>query len=217
MVGQSLGLSCSPQRSHGSPSGLHLYYRGTQGQITLLSVGESGEVKVDPDHRGRLQLHGGLSSLQVNVTISDLQQRDAGLYLWELIYREENGSDQLLTAQRVFLLVEGTGGSCLCSQSYPLLLWTIVVAAGLLLLMLSWLAIDKCVKRKPHHRLQPHTPIYEEMSRKQQQCGRAASAQKPHKASSHLEEVHFPVYANPNIRQQQDNYYACPRQLALRA
>lgn len=37
-----------------------------------------------------------------------------------------------------------------------------------------------------------------------------------HDAPSHLEEANFPVYANPNIRQPQDNYYACPRQLALR-
>lgn len=52
------------------------------------------------------------------------------------------------------------------------------------------------------------------MTRKQQSTG---NPQNNHEAASHLEEVNFPVYANPNIRQPQDNYYACPRQLALRA
>ncbi|XP_023137519.2 cd7 antigen-like [Amphiprion ocellaris] len=209
--GQSLVLSCSPQKNHGSPSGLHLYHRWAQSQTTLLSLSEAGEVRVDPEVRTRLQLRGGLDSL--NVTISQVQLSDTGLYMWELSYREENSSDQsILSTQRVFLLVEGR--SCWCSQSYPPLLWTIFTAAGLLLVTLSWLAIDKCVKTRPRHRPQPHVPIYEEMSRKQQRPG---SPQNNQEAPSHLEEVSFPVYANPNIRQPQDNYYACPRQLALRA
>lgn len=70
------------------------------------------------------------------------------------------------------------------------------------------------MKVRRHHRGQPPVPIYEEMTEKQQGAG---SPQNNHEAPSHLEEVNFPVYANPNIRQPQDNYYACPRQLALRA
>lgn len=107
---QSLELSCSPQQEHGSLTGLHLYRRRPQSQTTLLSMVEGGELRVDPEHRGRLQLRGGLFSLQVNVTISNLQPGDTGLYIWELSYREENSSDQIiLSAQKVFLLVEGTG------------------------------------------------------------------------------------------------------------
>ncbi len=52
------------------------------------------------------------------------------------------------------------------------------------------------------------------MTRKQQSAGISQNNQED---PSHLEEVNFPVYANPNIRQPQDNYYACPRQLDLRA
>lgn len=70
------------------------------------------------------------------------------------------------------------------------------------------------MKVRHHHRPQPPVPIYEEMTRKQQSAG---IPQNNHEAPSHLEEVSFAVYANPNIRQPQDNYYACPRQLALRA
>ncbi|XP_008286294.1 uncharacterized protein LOC103361863 isoform X2 [Stegastes partitus] len=210
--GQSLVLSCSPQKDHGSPSGLQLYHHGAQSQTTLLSLSEAGEVRVDPEIRTRLQLCGGLDSPKANMTISDLQQSDTGLYMWELSYRDVNGSDHIvLGSQKIFLLVEAT--SCRCSQSYPALLWINVTAAGLVL-TLSWLAIRTCATTRPHPRPQPHFPIYEEMSRKQQSPG---SPQNNQEASSHLEEVSFPVYANPNIRPPQDNYYACPRQLALRA
>ncbi|XP_022056931.2 uncharacterized protein LOC110956017 [Acanthochromis polyacanthus] len=210
MEGQTLVLFCSPQKDHGSPSGLHLYHRRAQSQTTLLSLSEAGEVRVDPEVRTRLQLRGGLDAL--NVTISQVQLSDTGLYMWELSYQENSSDQSILSPHKVFLLVEGR--SCRCSQSYPPLLWTIFTAAGLLLVMLSTLAIDKCVKTRPRHRPQPHVPIYEEMSWKQQSPGSPPSSQE---APSHLEEVSFPVYANPNIRQPQDNYYACPRQLALRA
>lgn len=70
------------------------------------------------------------------------------------------------------------------------------------------------VKVRHHLRTQLPVPIYEEMTRKQQSTGLSQNNQE---APLHLEEVNFAVYANANIRQPQDNYYACPRQLALRA
>ncbi|XP_023250959.1 uncharacterized protein LOC111645866 isoform X2 [Seriola lalandi dorsalis] len=192
---QSLELSCSPQQDLGRLMGLHLYHRSSQSQTTLLSIAGDGEHRVNPEHRGRLQLCGRLDSPQVNVTISHLEHSDTGLYMWELSYGEELSPDLVLSAQKVFLLVDGA-------------------AAGLVMLTLGWLAAEKCVKARRHHRPQPPVPIYEEMTRKQQSAG---IPQNNHEAPSHLEEDNFPVYANPNIRQPQDNYYACPRQLALRA
>ncbi|XP_034070921.1 cd7 antigen-like [Gymnodraco acuticeps] len=212
MESQSLELSCSPQLGAGRLTGLHLYHHSAHSQTTLLSLAVGGELRVAPGHRGRLQLLGGLESPQVNVTVSQLQRSDTGLYLWELSYTEDSRLDQiLLSAHQVFLLVEGTGRSCQCSPSYPPLLFTIFTVAGLLLLTISWLAVDKCVKARYHHRPQPPVPIYEEMTRKQQ------SAENNPETPSQREEADYPVYANPNIRQPQDNYYACPRQLALRA
>ncbi|XP_060882699.1 uncharacterized protein LOC132954212 [Labrus mixtus] len=213
---QTLQLSWSPQQDHGLLTGLHLYHRSARSQTTLLSMAEGCELRVDPMLEGRLHLRGGLDSLQVNVTITHLQPADTGLYMWEQSHRKKkNSSEQIISgAQKVFLLVEGTGRSCQCSPSYPPLLFSIFTAVGLLLLILSWLAVEKCVKARPRHRPQPSAPIYEEMTRKQQSAGIAQNNLTP---PSHLEEVNFPVYANPNIRQQQDNYYASPRQLALRA
>lgn len=69
---------------------------------------EGGELRVDPERRERLELRGGLDSLRVNVTLSNLHPSDTGLYMWELSYREENGSDQLiLGSEMMFLLVKG--------------------------------------------------------------------------------------------------------------
>lgn len=104
---QSLELSCSPQQEHGGLTGLHLYHRSVQSQTTLLSMAEDGELRVDPEHRGRLQLCGGLDSLQVNVTVTHLQPSDTGLYIWELTYRDH--PQIILSTEEVFLLVEGTG------------------------------------------------------------------------------------------------------------
>ncbi|KAK5608328.1 hypothetical protein CRENBAI_000637 [Crenichthys baileyi] len=212
---QSLVLSCIPQQEHGRLVGLHLYHRGTQSQTTLLSVAEGTAARVDPERGARLHLSGGLNSQRINVSVSHLHLSDTGLYMWELSYRQKNNSDQIIfCAQKYFLLVEGEGRSCQCSHGYVPLLLTICAAAGLLLLTICLLAMEKCVSLRHHRPPQPHSPIYEEMSRKQQ---RAGNPKINHEASPRPDEVDFPLYTNPNIRQPQDNYYACPRQLALRA
>ncbi|XP_029946075.1 uncharacterized protein LOC115387492 [Salarias fasciatus] len=213
-AGQTLSLSCHLQQDHSRPAALHLYHRDSQSQTTVLSVRGDGDVRVDPGRRARTQLHGGLNSQEVNLTISPLELSDTGLYLLELSYEEDSRSDRVAAcAPQTLLLVEGSGGSCPCSPRYAPLLLTIFSAAGFLLLILVWLAAEKCLKVKQRHRTRPHVPIYEDMNWKQQ---RSESPQNNREGPSHLEEVHFPVYANPH-RQSQDNYYACPRQLALRA
>lgn len=106
--GQSLQLSCSLPEQQGPNTGLHLYHCGGQTQTTLLSMVEGVELKVNPEHQGRLQLHGGLRSPRVNVSISDLQRGDTGLYVWELSFRGMNTSEQVsVSAAKVLLLVEG--------------------------------------------------------------------------------------------------------------
>ncbi|XP_042247943.1 uncharacterized protein LOC121883630 isoform X2 [Thunnus maccoyii] len=213
---QSLELSCSPQQEHGSLTSLHLYHRSAQSQTTLLSMDEGRGLKVHREHEGRLQLSGGLDSLPVNVTISRLKHSDMGLYMWELSYRENSSDQIILYTHKVFLLVQGTSGrTCQCSAGYPPLLLVIFAVVVLLLLTLSWLAIERCVKVRHNHTPQFSAPIYEEMTRKQQQS--TGIPQNNHEAPTHLEEVNFPIYANPSFRQPEDNYYACPRQLALRA
>lgn len=106
--GQALQLSCSLPEQQGRHTGLHLYHRGGQSQTTLLSLVEGVELRVNPEHRARLQLHGGLRSPQVNVSVSDLQRGDTGLYVWELSSTRMNTSEQIsVSAAKVLLLVEG--------------------------------------------------------------------------------------------------------------
>lgn len=107
--GQSLHLSCSLPEQRGRPAGLHLYHCGSQSQTTLLSMVEGAEPKVNPEHRGRLRLHGGLRSPRVNVSVSELQRGDTGLYVWELSSGGGNASEQVsvVGAAKVLLLVEG--------------------------------------------------------------------------------------------------------------
>ncbi|RVE69416.1 hypothetical protein OJAV_G00077760 [Oryzias javanicus] len=209
MEGESVGLSCIPQKDRGSLVGLQLYHHGVQSQTTLLSVTESGRVKVDPELRPRLKLHGTLNSLQINVSISLLQPSDTGVYVWELSYGS-NSSDWRDHSVRTMLLVEGAGKLC---QSYHTLLLTMAAAAGFLLLTLAWIAAEIWVKKYRHSHPKPHSSIYEEMSAKQQSSGTPQNNQEAH---PQLEEASTPVYANTNIRQLQDNYYACPRLPALR-
>ncbi|TNM97302.1 hypothetical protein fugu_015458 [Takifugu bimaculatus] len=213
--GQALQLSCPLGEQQGPPTGLHLYHRGGQTQTTLLSMAEGAEPKVNPQHRGRLQLHGGLRSPQVNVSVSDLQRGDTGLYVWELSSRENSSEEVSVSAAKVLLLVEGRW--CPCSPSYPPLLLTLFVAAGLLLLALCCLALDNRLKVRKYHRPQPPVAIYEEMTSKKQQQQAGEIPPNHPEAPRHLEEVNFPVYANPNIRPPQDNHYACPRRLASNA
>ena len=105
--GQSLQLSCSLSGQQGLLTGLHLYHCGGQTQTTLLSMEEGGEPKVNPEHRARLQLHGGLRSPQVNVSVLDLQRGDTGLYVCELSSRWNTTEQVGVSAAQVLLLVEG--------------------------------------------------------------------------------------------------------------
>lgn len=110
MENQALELSYSPQRDDCSLMGLRLYHRVPQNQTTLLSMEWGGKLRVNPEHRGRLQVCGGLSSPWVNVTLSNVQLGDAGFYMWELSCEICNSAEHIL-AQKVFLLVERTGTS----------------------------------------------------------------------------------------------------------
>lgn len=105
--GQSLQLSCPlGGEQRGGHAGLRLYHRAGQTQTTLLAVAEGVAPKVNPEHRGRLRLRGGLRSPQVNVSVSDLRRGDTGLYVCELSYRGRNTSEQVSVTE-VLLLVEG--------------------------------------------------------------------------------------------------------------
>ncbi|XP_077475761.1 uncharacterized protein LOC144088904 [Stigmatopora argus] len=208
---QTLELSCPPPEDHGGPTSIRLYHRRGPSQTTLLSLdpGLHGELRLDPDYERRLRLSGVGGASGVKVTLAQLQPGDSGLYACE---KRDNGSRHIALTRQVFLLVASPVKPCQCSSSYPLLLKTIISTIGLLLITLLGLATQECVKvwRRP-----PTGPaavqIYEEMTRKQQ------NADVPRDRQEALEEVFSPLYAKTVVRQTQDNTYACPRQITLRA
>ncbi|KAK7940274.1 hypothetical protein WMY93_003600 [Mugilogobius chulae] len=191
---QSVELLC-PIPEQSSLSHLHLYHRDIQSQSTLLSLSWGDSPRVSPKHR-------------VNVTLENLESGDTGLYMWEMT--ENNSSERSVCEQKIFLWVESSEKQCTCSSLYPRLLFTICAAAGLILFIICGLGLAQCVKSNQHRTPRPSAPIYVEMSRKEQTLSQNISER-----ASHLEEAPFPVYANPNYRQLQDNYYACPRQLKM--
>ncbi|XP_077591000.1 uncharacterized protein LOC144208841 isoform X2 [Stigmatopora nigra] len=186
---QSLELWCPPPEDHGTPTGIRLYHRRGPSQTTLLSLdpGLHGELKLDPDYERRLRLSGVGGASGVKVTLTYLQPGDSGLYACE---KRDNGSRHIALTRQVFLLVDNP---------------------GLLLITLLGLATQECVKMRRRPPIGPAAvDIYEEMTRKQQ------SADVPRNGQETLEEVSSPLYANTVVRQTQDNYYACPRQITLR-
>ncbi|CAL8284660.1 unnamed protein product [Boreogadus saida] len=218
--GQSADFSCPPEGPASSLKGFKLsrLYPGVPAQqTTLLSVWADSSPSLELDLRlwGRLVVaSGGLGAWGVNLTLTDLQPSDTGLYNLELTSSSTaNGSDRsLLTCPQVLLLVEGTDRQChQCSSKYTSLLYSIFAATVLLLLMSTWLARKRWMRARCRQKPPPPHPIYEEMNSKSERRG-AGSPQNITTSTSHMETA-FPVYSNLGIRQAEDNYYACPRQI----
>nr|XP_057906373.1 uncharacterized protein LOC131103819 [Doryrhamphus excisus] len=216
---QSLELSC--HGDHRGLTSLHLYHSRGHTQTTLLSMlprgggRESDELRLDPYNKWRLQVSGGWNTSQVKVMLLRLKPGDSGLYVCQRFYREKTSQHNSFTTQQLFLLVNGSGRNCQCSSSYPPLLVAIFSVTCFLLIVVVWLAIKKCVETRRHPSAPAAFPVYEEMARKQQHSEIIPPYQQ--EVPSHLEEVTSPLYANAPIKQPQDNCYACPRHIALRA
>ncbi|XP_054614580.1 uncharacterized protein LOC129170721 [Dunckerocampus dactyliophorus] len=210
---QSLELSC--HRDDSGLTSLHLYHSRGHTQTTLLSMlphgSGSDELRLDQKNKWRLRVSGGRNTSQVKVMLLHLKPADSGLYVCEHIYRENSS----FTTQQLFLLVNDSGRNCQCSSDYPPLLLAIFSVTCFLLIVLVCLAVEKCVKTRRHPSAPAAVPVYEEMTRKQQHS--EIILPNKQEVPSHLEEVTSPLYANAPIKQPQDNFYACPRHIALRA
>ncbi|KAM9785038.1 uncharacterized protein LOC133170538 [Syngnathus typhle] len=197
---QSVELSCPLQQECGKLTTLHLYHRRGSAQRTLLSLGPG--VKVDPGYKSRLNLSGGCNSSALKVNLSHLKQSDSGMYVCE-------NPDDGLSATQLFLLVKASE-SC-CSSLCPPLLMAIFSATVLIFILLLCFALRDCVKAdRPPPTGPAAVPIYEEMSRKEENSGVP-----PNNALE--EELTSPLHANTLLRQSEENYYACPRHIKLKA
>ncbi|XP_049601263.1 uncharacterized protein [Syngnathus scovelli] len=201
---RSLELSCPLQQERGNLTTLHLYHRRGSAQRTLLSLGPGDQLILDPDYKSRLNVSGGCNSSALKVTLSHLEQSDSGMYVCENL-------DEGLSANQLFLLVEASG--CQCSPSYAPLLIAIFSTTVFIFILLLWLALGDCVKSDcPPPTGPAAVPTYEEMSRKEENSGVP-----PNNQEALEEELTSPLYANTLLRQSQENYYACPRHIKLKA
>lgn len=79
----------------------------TKREVIVLS---GDDTKESPSYAGRVQPRGNLASLPVNVTISQLQHTDTGLYTSTFIYKDSTGADKDIKGHtQLFLYVKVAG------------------------------------------------------------------------------------------------------------
>ncbi|KAJ8363495.1 hypothetical protein SKAU_G00123260 [Synaphobranchus kaupii] len=194
--------------------GLYLKRKCVEPAREVMFFSASG-LAVSPEDKERIHVQGDMSTKTLNVTISQLQLRDSGVFYCEFVYAGQP-LDRFIPGKEDFILFVETrhayeGLQCNCS-SYPPLLYAISVAVVLLLCLLLGLAASHCGKACKRSRPQTLVPIYEEMT-----GGQLASRKRPHchLDTLHQEEADGSVYINPQLRHQQENQYVNPREKQL--
>uniref|UniRef100_A0A0E9X504 Ig-like domain-containing protein n=1 Tax=Anguilla anguilla TaxID=7936 RepID=A0A0E9X504_ANGAN len=169
LEGESALFVCASEETGSHPIGLYLKRECTGPEREVMFFSESGP-EGKPEDKERIQVLGDLSTIPVNVTISQLERRDSGLYFCEFVYAGESEDRVIRGKEEFFLFVDTVkiheGLRCGC-QNYPPLLYAISAAVGLLLLILLGLAASRCGKQCKRSKPQKPAPIYEEMNARQ--------------------------------------------------
>ncbi|KAG5853799.1 cd7 antigen-like [Anguilla anguilla] len=211
LEGESALFVCASEETGSHPIGLYLKRECTGPEREVMFFSESGP-EGKPEDKERIQVLGDLSTIPVNVTISQLERRDSGLYFCEFVYAGESEDRVIRGKEEFFLFVDTVkiheGLQCGC-QNYPPLLYAISAAVGLLLLILLGLAASHCGKQCKRSKPQKPAPIYEEMNARQPANGKAP---RRHLDPAYPEEADASVYINPQIKHRQENHYVNPRE-----
>ncbi|KAG5279049.1 hypothetical protein AALO_G00105550 [Alosa alosa] len=160
----SIELACLSTTS--GPFAFYLKREWLQPNKEVLFIHQGHDPTFGPDEtdRSRIRVFENLRSGQVNVSISHLQGSDTDRYICEFVFpdvtddRKEPGRDKFL-----LYVADHVEQPCSCS-SYPVLLYTIAGAIGLLLLIILGLTVAYCGKARNGSKPQPAVPIYEEMA-----------------------------------------------------
>ncbi|KAJ8264075.1 hypothetical protein GJAV_G00144810 [Gymnothorax javanicus] len=209
LEGESVLFTCGSEETSTLPKGLYLKRKCVGPESEVMFFSEFG-VKAGSHEDGRIQVHGNLSANLVNITLSELQHRDSGLYYCEFVDAGSPTFRFIQGKEEFFLFVETRKNQkdlqCSCPD-YPPVLYAISAAVGLLLLIILGLVASHC--GKPCGRNKPHTlvPIYEEMIGRQPSNGKGPHC---HLDSSGQEEGDTAVYTNPPMKRRQENHYANP-------
>ncbi|KAJ8283701.1 hypothetical protein COCON_G00025510 [Conger conger] len=209
---ESVLFDCESEETSMQPIGLYLNRKCVGPAKEVLFFSAAGMKALYPEDEERIQVLGKLSTNHMNVTISQLQRKDSGLYYCLFVYEGEV-TDINITGKTNFLLFVDTmtvsdgatvsEGQYSCS-SYPPLLYAISAAVGLLLLILLGLGASHWGKPCKRSKPQSPVPIYEEMIGIQPANRKAPPC---HLDSFHQEEADSSVYINPQVKPQQENHY----------
>lgn len=192
----SVELVCSS--SEGDPYALYLTRKWLKPKKEVLFVLKGEKPTFGPDETGksRIRVVEGLDIGQVNVSISHLQGSDTDRYVCEFVY-ENLPTDYIKFGREEFFLyvADYVEKPCSCS-SYPLLLYTIAGAVGLLLLIILGLAVAYCGKTRNGRKPQPAVPIYEEMAGLQSGNGKSLCGLDPFGESEYVQPRRENTYSN---------------------
>lgn len=206
--GDSVTIYSEPQERKAQLIAFHLEHTATQTKREVIVV-FGDDVKESASYAGRVQPSGSLASLSINVTISQLQHTDTGLYTSRFIYKDSTADQVIKGRTQLFLYVkvaEGDG-SCQCSR-YTTLLYAISAAVALLSLLLTGFCLMQHSKQRPSTKpTPPMNDIYEVMS-----MGQHGNLVTQNGQQLTVQQEDMNIYATPILKPVvQENHYASPQ------
>uniref|UniRef100_A0A3B3RQ50 Cd7 antigen-like n=1 Tax=Paramormyrops kingsleyae TaxID=1676925 RepID=A0A3B3RQ50_9TELE len=203
--GGSVDLFCDSEDKSQLAVGFYLK-RKCPVETEVLFILEGEKPVPSPSFMGRTEIHGDMSTHQINVTVSSLSHNDSGLYACEFIIGMEL-KEIHVKGRTDYLLFLEADSPCSCA-GYSFLLYIISGATALFLLLTFGLGAALCSKACRPSKVPKPLPIYEDMT-----------AARPPKDGSfhhhldplHLEEVDTVIYDKPYEKLSQENHYVAPR------
>ncbi|XP_048871780.1 cd7 antigen-like [Brienomyrus brachyistius] len=201
--GGSVDLYCDSEDKSQPAAGFYLK-RKCPVKTEVLFILEGAKPVPSTSFKGRTEIHGDMSTHQINVTVSSLSHNDSGLYACEFIIGTEY---KVIKGRTDYLLFVEADSPCSCA-GYSFLLYIISGATALFLLLAFGLGAALCNKACRHSKAPKPLPIYEDMA-----AGRPLKDRSVHHHLDlqHLEEVDAVIYDKPYVKLSQENHYVSPR------
>lgn len=112
--GETVTIYSEPQERKAQLIAFHLEHTATQTKREVI-VFFGDDVTESASYAGRVQPSGSLASFPINVTISQLQHTDTGLYTSRFIYKDSTAEQVIKGRTQLFLYVKVAGVYMCCS------------------------------------------------------------------------------------------------------
>lgn len=106
--GDTVTIYSEPQERKAQLSAFYLEHTATQTKREVI-VFSGDDVKESASYAGRVQPSGSLASLPINVTISQLQRTDTGLYTSRFMCKDSTADQVIKGSTQLFLYVKVAG------------------------------------------------------------------------------------------------------------